>query len=145
MDNERLIEDLFESARNELPIRSIESVEQYVKGMSIGTNESLVTKWLKQNKMNMLITITGIIVTATILFSPQEEVSQMKDVEQVEIQTDQEAPIEFIEAEEDSSSTQKEEKGIRETVESSPTKQAIIAAEYLLCHLQKNQKSMCDS
>ena len=76
MDNEQLINDLFEAARNEPPVRSLSSVRELVGTASASTSSSLVIKWLKQNKMNMLITTSGIIIAATILLYPKQEIRE---------------------------------------------------------------------
>ena len=76
MKDEQLIDHLFETARQEPPTRSLESVTQFVQSTLVSTPSGLILKWLKQNKMNMLISTSGMIITATILLFPKQEANE---------------------------------------------------------------------
>ncbi len=83
MHNEKLIDDLFEAARTEGSVRTLASVEQFVQ-TSTDTNISLISKWLKQNKMNILITTSGIAITAAIFLFPGSDTKMEKTITKVE-------------------------------------------------------------
>lgn len=83
MRNDKLIDDLFEAARNEPPTHSISAVEQFIQNAPTSTS-GLIMKWLKQYKMNILITTSGIVITATALLFPKEEMVDQNDVSQVQ-------------------------------------------------------------
>ena len=76
MKDEQLIDHLFDTARQEPPTRSLESVTQFVQSTLVSTPSGLILKWLKQNKMNMLISTSGMIITATILLFPKQEANE---------------------------------------------------------------------
>jgi len=82
MRSENIIEDLFEAARSEKPVRDLSQVNRFIQKDMVGTQSSLVTKWLKQNKMNILITMGGILITTTALLFPQVEVTEMPTITQ---------------------------------------------------------------
>lgn len=98
MHDEKLIDDLFEAARTEESVRSLASVEQFVQ-TTAGTNTSLLAQWLKQYKMNILITTSGIAITAAIFLFPQQEptkqsvISEIEETPEVQIV---EEPVELI-------------------------------------------------
>ncbi len=98
MHDEKLIDDLFEAARTEESVRSLASVEQFVQ-TTAGTNTSLLVQWLKQYKMNILITTSGIAITAAIFLFPQQEptkqsvITDIKETPEVRIVKE---PVELI-------------------------------------------------
>ncbi|MCR9248882.1 MAG: hypothetical protein NXI20_00605 [bacterium] len=83
MHDEKLIDDLFEAARTEESVRSLASVEQFVQ-TTAGTNTSLLVQWLKQYKMNILITTSGIAITAAIFLFPQKEPTKQSVITEIE-------------------------------------------------------------
>lgn len=83
MHDEKLIDDLFEAARTEESVRSLASVEQFVQ-TTAGTNASLLVQWLKQYKMNILITTSGIAITAAIFLFPQQEPTKQNVITEIE-------------------------------------------------------------
>ena len=74
MNEEQIITDLFDAARMEKAVRPLKDVEQFVQSSTTGASSSLIVKWLKQNKMNMLITTSGILISATVFLFSQQEV-----------------------------------------------------------------------
>ncbi len=89
MNEEHMIADLFEAARSEKSVRTLGDVEKFMQATTAGASSSLLIKWLKQNKMNMLITTSGLIITATIFLFPQAERSN----ESVMAETEQIVPV----------------------------------------------------
>lgn len=73
MHDDKIINDLFDAARSEPAVRSFKSVKKFVKLASAGSSTSLLVQWLNQNKMNMLISTSGILITATILLFPSQK------------------------------------------------------------------------
>ncbi|MEM7298075.1 MAG: hypothetical protein AAF391_07395, partial [Bacteroidota bacterium] len=76
MLNDKLIDDLFEAARKEPVHRSLKSVEQFVQTTAASTSTSLIVKWLKLYKMNILISTSSVIVAAAFIFFPKQEAEQ---------------------------------------------------------------------
>ncbi len=76
MHDEKIINDLFDAARSEPAVRSFQSVKEFVETASAGSSASLLVQWLNQNKMNMLITTSGILITATILLFPSQKITE---------------------------------------------------------------------
>ena len=105
MRDEKLIDNLFEAARTEQAVRSFDSVQKFVETASVGTSTSLIVKWLKQNKMNILISTSGVMITATILLFPKQEIKEQNvkqqvvetPVEQVELTEETQEPIQQVE------------------------------------------------
>lgn len=89
MRNEEMIEDLFEAARSETSVRDITQVQAFMETVEMsGTHSNLIFKWLKQYKMNILLTSSTIIIATTILLFPETKVLpeqvELKQVETVE-------------------------------------------------------------
>lgn len=100
MRDEKIIDDLFEAARTEQAVRSLNSVEQFVQTTVASTSSSLVLQWLKRNKMNMLISTSGVIITATILLFPKQEIAEKNVIAEVsELQEEQVELVELSETE----------------------------------------------
>jgi len=90
MAKDKLIDDLFEAARNEPNARSLESVAQFVGATASSTSTSLIVQWLKQHKMNILISTGGVIVATSLILFPKSQVeeiaNQIDKQEQIEVQ-----------------------------------------------------------
>lgn len=135
MREDKLIDDLFEAARKELPTHSISAVEQLIQNASSSTS-GLIVKWLKQYKMNILITTSGIVITVTALLFPKEEMVDQNEVSQVQevhvTQTDQEPMedtiIESLAQKEDSLQPDRE-KAIVQKEEFEETAEDVLASE----------------
>lgn len=95
MDDERLLKSLFEAARTEPTVRSIDAVKHVFQATTASTSSGLIIKWLKQNKMNMLITTSGLVITTTILLFPRQEMKEKKVSPIIE-----EVPFEYVEQKE---------------------------------------------
>ncbi|MEO9485482.1 MAG: hypothetical protein ABJG47_18625 [Ekhidna sp.] len=100
MPDEKFINDLFEAARQEPAARSLKSVTQFVQATGSGTSTSLIVQWLKQHKMNIFISTSGVIVaTSILLFSKPEASEQNTLVETIQTPAERVELVETTETE----------------------------------------------
>ena len=102
LEDQRL-DDMFEAARKEPPHRSLKSVEQFVQSTATSTSTSLIVKWLKQYKMNILISTGGILAAAIFLF-PKKGTDEATITQEV---SDNSVPELVIVEEQEDDSTEK--------------------------------------
>lgn len=127
MHNEDIIQDLFEAARSEQPARAFAHAETFLKTDLSGTRSNLVIKWLKQYKMNILITTSGIVITATIFLFPELEatenavIQQIPDATQEIVEVPKESMVTSLQAEDTTNETAKNP--VIKTVKDDPIKE----------------------
>lgn len=84
MHNEEIIENLFEAARSETPVRELSHIREYMNTVDLtGTQSNLIINWLKQYKMNIILTVSAVVITATLALFPEQEAVENLETQQV--------------------------------------------------------------
>lgn len=137
MRSEEIIQDLFEAARSETSVRDISQVQEFIETVKMtGTQSSLIVKWLKQYKMNILLTSTTIIITATIALFPktQEFPEQLELPPVAQVQPEVVAP--------EPKTSARAEESQEAMVQNTPAKETVAKTEKTISKQIKEQKPL---